>query len=134
MPRFYRLTANPARRSRLRRASSPRQRVHLLATWSTYVLIVSAIAGFVLQQSGLETGALAAAMAASNASTLVFSAVFGIVVFDERLAHGGGRIGLAITGLTLAVVSVVRLGASESGATVSFDDGRATTPSAPGDS
>ena len=59
----------------------------LLTTWSTYVLIVSALAGFVLQQSALKTGVLAAAMASSNTSTLVFSVVFGIVIFDERLTR-----------------------------------------------
>jgi drug/metabolite transporter (DMT)-like permease len=88
----------------------------LLTTWSTYVLIVSAVVGFVLQQSALKTGNLAPAMAASNASTLVFSAVFGIVVFDERLAHGHGRIAIAVFGLVVAVVGVVRLAASEPGA------------------
>ena len=62
----------------------------LLTTWSTYVLIVSALAGFVLQQSALKTGVLAAAMASSNTSTLVFSVVFGIVIFDERLTAAVG--------------------------------------------
>jgi len=88
---------------------------HLLATWSTYVLIVSAIAGFVLQQSALKTGALAPAMAASNASTLVFSAVFAFVVFDERLATGGSRV-IAIAGLGITVAGVVRLAAGSAGA------------------
>jgi drug/metabolite transporter (DMT)-like permease len=85
---------------------------HLLATWSTYVLIISAVLGFVLQQSALKTAALAPAMAASNASTLIFSAVFGIVVFDERLVRGSGSVVLALTGLGVAVVGVVRLAAS----------------------
>jgi hypothetical protein len=93
---------------------------HLLATWSTYVLIVSAIAGFVLQQSALKTGALAAAMAASNASTLAFSALFGVVIFDERLIQGDGRVALALAGLVVAIVGVVRLAAGGSGTTSSF--------------
>jgi drug/metabolite transporter (DMT)-like permease len=85
----------------------------LLHTWSTYVLILSALAGFVLQQSALKTGVLAPAMAASNASTLVFSAVFGITVFGESLADGGGRVAFALLGLALAVVGVVRLASTE---------------------
>ena len=85
----------------------------LLTTWSTYVLIVSTLAGFVLQQSALKTGVLAAAMASSNTSTLVFSVVFGIVIFDERLTHGGGRVALAFLGLAIAVLGVMRLAASE---------------------
>jgi drug/metabolite transporter (DMT)-like permease len=98
----------------------------LLHTWSTYVLILSAIAGFVLQQSALKTGVLAPAMAASNASTLVFSAVFGITVFGESLAEGGGRVAFAILGLALAVAGVVRLAAAQPGeaaATPPADDG-----------
>ena len=90
---------------------------HLLSTWSTYVLIVSALAGFVLQQSALKTGALAPAMAASNASTLVGSALFGFVVFDEQLARGGGRVAFAIIGLALAVLGVIRLAAGQSAIT-----------------
>lgn len=90
---------------------------HLLATWSTYVLIVSALAGFVLQQSALKTGALAPAMAASNASTLIGSVLFGFVVFDEQLARGGGRVAFAISGLVLAVAGVIRLAASQSAVT-----------------
>jgi drug/metabolite transporter (DMT)-like permease len=86
----------------------------LLTTWSTYVLIVSAVVGFALQQSALKTGVLAPAMASSNASTLLFSAVFGITVFGERFTRGQGRFAVAIIGLVLAVVGVVRLAASGS--------------------
>jgi drug/metabolite transporter (DMT)-like permease len=67
----------------------------LLTTWSTYVLIVSALVGFVLQQSALKTGVLASAMAASNASTLVFSVLFGIAIFDESLTEGNARLASA---------------------------------------
>jgi drug/metabolite transporter (DMT)-like permease len=87
---------------------------HLLGTWSTYVLILSAIAGFVLQQSALKTGALASAMASSNTSTLVFSVILGIVVFGERLAHGDGRVLVACVGLAIAVFGVTRLATSAS--------------------
>jgi hypothetical protein len=84
----------------------------LLTTWSTYVLIVSALIGFVLQQSALKTGALAAAMASSNASTLIFSTFFGIVIFGERLTHGNGRVALAVAGLAVTTYGVVRLASS----------------------
>jgi drug/metabolite transporter (DMT)-like permease len=87
---------------------------HLLTTWPTYVLVVSAVIGFVLQQSALKTGALAPAMAASNAFTLIFGAVFGMVVFDERLVHGNGRVVIAVAGLSLTVVGVVWLAGSKS--------------------
>jgi drug/metabolite transporter (DMT)-like permease len=80
----------------------------LLASWTTYVLILSALAGFVLQQSALKTGSLAPAIAASNASTLVASVVLGVVIFEESLS-GGGRLVVAILGLVLAAVGVVLL-------------------------
>ena len=83
----------------------------LLSSWTVYVLIVSAVVGFALQQSALKTGVLAPAMASSNASTLVFSTIFGIVVFDERLTRGSGAFALALAGLALAVVGVIRLAA-----------------------
>jgi drug/metabolite transporter (DMT)-like permease len=86
----------------------------LLTTWTTYALIVSALVGFVLQQSALKTGALAPAMAASNASTLVFSVVFGLTVFEETVAEAGGRWIPAWIGLAVAVVGVLALAASTS--------------------
>jgi hypothetical protein len=85
----------------------------LLATWSTYALIATALAGFVLQQSALKTGVLAPAMASSNASTLLFSVVFGIRIFDESLNGGGGRLTAAYVGLALAILGVIRLATTQ---------------------
>jgi drug/metabolite transporter (DMT)-like permease len=82
---------------------------HLLATWSTYGLIASALAGFVLQQSALKTGALAPAMGANNASTLVWSVVLGFLVFDETMAAAAARRTPAWLGLILAVLGVITL-------------------------
>ena len=80
--------------------------VNLLQHWPAYVLALSAIGGFVLQQSALKTGVLAPAMASSNAVTLFAGIVLGITVFGETLAHGNGRLLPAIGGLLLAVVGV----------------------------
>jgi len=87
---------------------------HLLATWSTYALILSAIAGFVLQQSALKTGVLAPAMAATQASTLLCSVVLGLVVFGETMTDSTGRRIPAWIGLALAVVGVVVLAGGSS--------------------
>jgi drug/metabolite transporter (DMT)-like permease len=85
----------------------------LLMTWSTYALIASALCGFVLQQSALRTGALAPAMAASNASTVVFSVAFGAAIFEETIApHHPGLAVPAWLGLVIAVVGVVVLAMS----------------------
>jgi len=81
----------------------------LLSSWTSYALIVSALAGFVLQQSALKTGVLAPALASSNAVTLFASVVFGLTVFGETLAHGAGRLVPALFGLAAALAGIVLL-------------------------
>ena len=86
----------------------------LLANWSVYVLVVSAVVGFVLQQGALKTGILAPGMASSNAVTLFSSVILGIVVYGERLsANGGGHAASAAVGLLVAIVGIVLLGSAE---------------------
>jgi hypothetical protein len=83
--------------------------VAVLISWTTYVLILSALTGFALQQSALKTGVLAPAMASSNVITLAAGVVLGITVFGETLAHGSGRLVPALLGLALAVWGVALL-------------------------
>jgi drug/metabolite transporter (DMT)-like permease len=83
----------------------------ILSSWTTYALVVSALAGFALQQSALKTGFLAPAMAASNASTLVASVALGALVFQEHLVAPGQPALPAVFGLALAVVGVIILAA-----------------------
>ncbi len=85
----------------------------LLADWSIYVLVASAVVGFILQQSALKTGVLAPAMASSNAVTLFVGVILGSVIFGEMLGHGGGHVAPAILGLVLAVAGVVLLARAE---------------------
>jgi drug/metabolite transporter (DMT)-like permease len=85
--------------------------IALLGSWTTYALIVSALAGFALQQSALKTGFLAPAMAASNAATLAVSVVLGITVFQESMSAGGGHLIPAVVGLGVALVGVLTLAA-----------------------
>jgi hypothetical protein len=58
----------------------------VLSSWTTYVLIASALSGFVLQRSALKTCVLAHAMALSNAVTLFGS----VAVRQRRLARPAG--------------------------------------------
>lgn len=81
----------------------------ILASWTPYALIASALAGFALQQSSLKTGFLAPAMAATNAAILVTSVLLGVVLFQETLSQGTGRLPPAVFGLALAVVGVALL-------------------------
>ena len=86
----------------------------LLADWSVYVLVGSAVIGFVLQQGSLKTGVLAPAMASSNAVTLFSSVILGITVYGERLsANGSGHAASAAVGLVVAIVGIVLLGSAE---------------------
>ena len=81
----------------------------VLGSWTIYVLIASALSGFVLQQSALKTGVLAPALASSNAVTLFAGVVLGVTVFGERLARGDGRLVPALVGLGAALVGVAAL-------------------------
>ena len=85
----------------------------ILTSWSTYALILTALAGFALQQSALKTGFLAPAMAASNAATLAASVILGVTLFEETLSKGQGRLSPAILGLVLALVGVILLATPE---------------------
>ena len=62
-----------------------------------------------MQQSALKTGFLAPAMAASNATTLIVSVFLGVIVFQETLSNGQGRLFPALIGLAFAVIGVVLL-------------------------
>jgi drug/metabolite transporter (DMT)-like permease len=85
----------------------------IMADWSVYVLILSAISGFVLQQSALKTGVLAPAMASSNAITLFSSVILGIFVYGEHLSKAGGsHVGLAFVGLAVALGGIGLLAGS----------------------
>ena len=75
----------------------------ILSSWTIYVLIVTALVGFALQQSALRTGVLAPAMASSNAVTLFGSVAFGAAVFGESLSSGGARPAPALIGLAVAL-------------------------------
>ena len=85
----------------------------ILSSWTTYALILSALAGFALQQSALKTGLLAPAMAACNASTLTMSVSLGITLFEESISNGQDRLLPAFIGLALAVLGVVLLASPE---------------------
>ena len=102
----------------------------ILSSWTTYALILSAVLGFTLQQSALKTGVLAPAMASSNAMTLFASTLLGVIVFDETLAHGSGRLVPAALGLVVALFGVSTLAGEEQPASDRrAADGSLPTPS-----
>ena len=94
--------------------------LNLLTSWSIYVLILSAVSGFALQQSSLKTGVLAPAMASANSVTLFSSVLLGISVYGETLAQSGtGHAGSTVIGLVVAAVGIAFLAGSEAPATTS---------------
>jgi drug/metabolite transporter (DMT)-like permease len=84
----------------------------VLTSWTIYVLIASALTGFVFQQSALRTGVLAPAMGSANAVTLIASVVLGVTTFDETLTGGGGRLIPAYVGLAMTVIGIGLLAAA----------------------
>jgi len=86
----------------------------LLSSWSVYVLVLSALSGFALQQSALKTGVLAPAMASSNSVTLFSSVILGIAVYGETLSKSGSaHAEFTIVGLLVAIVGIALLAGSE---------------------
>jgi drug/metabolite transporter (DMT)-like permease len=81
----------------------------LLSSWELWALLASGLVGLALGQSALRTGALAPAMAATNAVTLVSSVILGTTVFDERLQHGEGRLALVALALASVLTGVLLL-------------------------
>jgi len=86
----------------------------VLDNWSVYVLILSALGGFVLQQAALKTGVLAPAIASSNSVTLFSSVILGIVVYGETLSKSGGvHRGSTIARLAIAIGGIALLASAE---------------------
>ncbi len=100
----------------------------LLSSWSTYVLVLSAVVGFVLLQSALKTGVLAPAMASSNSVTLFTSVILGMAVYGETLSKSGGaHTGSSFVGLAVAVVGIALLAGAASPAGEGDRSGRTGT-------
>jgi hypothetical protein len=81
----------------------------VLGEWITYALVVSALAGGILQQAALKTGVLPPAMAAINVANLLSSIVIGLTVFQESLAHGHGTIAISLAAVAATVAGVITL-------------------------
>jgi drug/metabolite transporter (DMT)-like permease len=84
----------------------------LLGSWETYLMIAAGVAGLALNQSALRTGALAPAMAATNAMNLLTCIVLGLTVFGESIQHGGGQLVVVLAGLGLTLLGITLLAAA----------------------
>jgi drug/metabolite transporter (DMT)-like permease len=81
--------------------------------WEPYALAVASIGGLVIAQSALQTGALGAAVGASEAMIPITAAVLGIGLLNEQIdAQGVGWLVVASSGVAI-VWGILRLASSE---------------------
>jgi hypothetical protein len=81
--------------------------------WESYALAVASIGGLVIAQSALQTGALGAAVGASEAMIPITSAALGLGLLNERIdAHGIGW-AIVATSVVAIVWGILRLARSE---------------------
>jgi drug/metabolite transporter (DMT)-like permease len=86
--------------------------VHYLGTdvfawiphWEPYALAVAAIGGVIVAQSALQTGALGAAVGATEAMSVISASIFGVVVLDERVTDASA---LQLAWIAVAIVAVL---------------------------
>ena len=77
--------------------------------WEPYALAVASIGGLVIAQSALQTGALGAAVGASEAMIPITAAALGLGILDEQIdAHGIGWVIVAASVVAI-VWGIVRL-------------------------
>jgi drug/metabolite transporter (DMT)-like permease len=104
----------------------------LFSSWSVWILILSALTGFALQQSSLKTGILAPAMASANSVTLFTSVVLGIGVYDEMISKSGaGHSSSAFIGLFIAILGIGFLAGSDAPGPAPRAPGAPGAPGAP---
>ena len=77
--------------------------------WHVYALVLVSIPAFWLEQSALQTGALAAAVATTMAFDPLSSLVFGITLFDETLHETALGYALSLAALATALAGLVIL-------------------------
>ena len=76
-----------------------------------YGMAVASISGLVMAQSALQTGALGAAVGASEALIPITASTLGIVLLDEKITAAGGRwipVTTAIVAIVWSIVSLAR--------------------------
>jgi drug/metabolite transporter (DMT)-like permease len=81
----------------------------VLWDWHVYALVIISVAAFWLEQAGLQTGALAPAVATTMAFDPLSSLVFGIVLFEEALHESAAGYTISLLSLAVALVGLVIL-------------------------
>ncbi|ODU03604.1 MAG: hypothetical protein ABS81_13660 [Pseudonocardia sp. SCN 72-86] len=91
--------------------------VPVLTGWETYLLIVAAVGGTLLQQSAFQAGDLAASIPVVTVGEPVVAAVVGVTVLHERIdVRGPGwlLIGVLVVAMAAATIALARSSARPS--------------------
>ena len=87
--------------------------VHVITSWEPYALAVVGYASMTLNQMALNTGALAATIAASTAVDPLVSVLLGVTVFDESLSASPLATVLGAVALGAGLAAMVVLARAE---------------------
>ncbi|HWD76571.1 MAG TPA: DMT family transporter [Solirubrobacteraceae bacterium] len=87
--------------------------VHVIGSWELYALAAVGYVSMTLNQLALNTGALAATLAASTALDPIASLVLGLALFDESPRSGGLQVVGTLAALAAALVGMVMLARAE---------------------
>jgi len=82
--------------------------------WEPYALAVAAIGGVIVAQSALQTGALGAAVGATEAMSVITGATLGLVLLNERVGtHGAFEITAVIVSIGMVLWGIAHLAYAE---------------------
>jgi drug/metabolite transporter (DMT)-like permease len=92
--------------------------VHVLASWESWMLLVTGAAGLVISQSAFQTGTLAASLPPMTVMDPVVSVLIGVAAFDEALPAGAGPTAVEVAGLLVMTAGVFVLARAQAVAAV----------------
>jgi len=72
--------------------------------WEPYALAFAAIGGVIVAQSALQTGALGAAVGATESMSVISGSLFGLFLLNERVGTHGA---LEITALVVSIAAII---------------------------
>jgi hypothetical protein len=82
--------------------------------WEPYALAFAAIGGVIVAQSALQTGALGAAVGATESMSVISGSLFGLFLLNERVgAHGVFEITALVISVAAIIGGIVQLSRAE---------------------
>jgi len=82
--------------------------------WEPYALAVAAIGGVIVAQSALQTGALGAAVGATESMSVISGSLFGLFLLNERVGvHTAFELFAVVISIVAILAGIVKLSQSE---------------------